>query len=204
MPLGRDRGVQVGQCRLVVEPGALGHEPLDELKHATGTVDEAAEDLSCIGVDGAVATFVKQPLCSRCGLGRRQVKKCQEITRLVVGAGFFELCSPLRIDQGGGDIRKGVGRISSRGMALGFDKDRPTGFKPAQRVVETAGNSNKLCRHRAIEVGSSKLCRALEGPVLVQDDPLIDKGRPRQKIRKTGIGTTVFGKIHHGRPHELR
>ena len=41
-------------------------------------------------------------------------------------------------------------------------------------------------------------------PILVEDDPLINKSCPRQKIGEPGIGTAVFGEIEHGRPQVLR
>ena len=41
-------------------------------------------------------------------------------------------------------------------------------------------------------------------PILVEDDPLINKSCPRQKIGEPGIGTAVFGEIHHERTHVLR
>ena len=72
-------------------------------------------------------------------------------------------------------------------MALRLDKDRPTGSEAAQRVVQTAGDGDKFGRHRAVEVGSPEFCCPLERPILVEDDSLIDKGRPRQKVGKTGI-----------------
>ncbi|MBL8157672.1 MAG: hypothetical protein JNM70_26200, partial [Anaerolineae bacterium] len=87
---------------------------------------------------------------------------------------------------------------------LSWDKRWLDGKVDVQGVVEAAGNSNKLCRHGAVEVRPPKPCRALERSVLVQDDPFIDKGCPRQKIGEPGTGTAVFGKIHHLRPHVLR
>ena len=89
-------------------------------------------------------------------------------------------------------------------MALRLDKDRPTGFETAQRVVQTAGNGDKFGRHGAIEVRPPELCRPLKRPILVEDDALIDQGRPRQKVRETGIRTAIFGEIHHERTQVLR
>ena len=89
-------------------------------------------------------------------------------------------------------------------MALRLDKDRPTGFETTQRVVQTTGDGDEFGWHGAIEVRSPEFCRPLKRPVLVEDDPLIDKGRPRQKVGKTRIGTAVFGEVHHERAHVLR
>ena len=49
LAVGRDAGMQVGQRLRVIEPPALGHEAFDELQHAIGAVDEAAQDLAGIG-----------------------------------------------------------------------------------------------------------------------------------------------------------
>jgi hypothetical protein len=89
-------------------------------------------------------------------------------------------------------------------MALGFNKNRPTGFETAQRIVQTAGNGHEFGRHRAIEVRPPEFCCALKRAVLVQDDAFIHKGSPRQKIRQTRVRTAIFGKVHHERAHVLR
>src|ERR1700741_4766676 len=77
MPLGRDRRVQIGQCLLVVEPGTFRHEALYELQYAAGTIDEPAENLTRISVDGSVASLVKQPLGLCRPLGRGAIEKWQ-------------------------------------------------------------------------------------------------------------------------------
>ena len=77
-------------------------------------------------------------------------------------------------------------------MALRLDKNRPTGFEPAQGVIQTAGDGNEFGGNGAIEIRSAESCRPLKRPILVEDDPLIDKGRPRQKIGEAGIGTAVL------------
>src|SRR3981189_1855626 len=121
-----------------------------------------------------------------------------------MGAGFFELCPPLSIDQAGRRVRKCVGWIAACGMALRFDKNRPTGFETTQGIVQTAGYCDKFGWHGAIEIRPPELCCPLERPILVEDDPLINKSRPRQKIREPGVGTAVFGEIHHETAHVLR
>ena len=65
--------MQVSQGFLVVQPGALRHEAFDELQHAAGAVDKPPEDLTRIGVDGAVATFVKQPFGFRRALESKNI-----------------------------------------------------------------------------------------------------------------------------------
>src|SRR6185437_11857048 len=90
-------------------------------------------------------------------------------------------------------------------MALGFDKNRPTGFETPERIVQTTGNGNEFGRHRTIEVRPAKFGRPLKRPILVQDDSFIDKSCPWQKIGEPDIGTAVFGEVHHdGLAHVLR
>ena len=119
-------------------------------------------------------------------------------------AGLLELRFSFGINQRRRDIWKRVTGIAVRGMTLRFNENRPTGVETAQRVVETAGNSNEFGRHGAIEVRSPKLCRALKRPILVQDDTLVDESGPRQKIGEPCIGTAVFGEVHHSSAHALR
>jgi hypothetical protein len=64
---GRDAGVQVGQGLRVIEPPALGHEALNELQDAIGTIDKAAQDLAGVGVLTALASLVKEAL-GPCGI----------------------------------------------------------------------------------------------------------------------------------------
>src|SRR5579859_3124335 len=196
--------MQISERLLVVEPAAFRHKTFDELQHTAGTIDKPAENLARISVGGVVATLVKQPFRLRGPFDRRQIEKCQEIARLVVSTRLLELSAPLCIDQRGSWIRKRIGRIGSCRMTLRLDKDRPAGFQAPQCVVETARNGNEFGRHGAVKVRSPKFRRPLERPILVQDDPLIDKSRPWQKIGKSGIGPAIFGEIHHGRPHGLR
>ena len=65
--------MQIGQRLLVIEPGTFRHETFDELQHAAGTIGEPAENLARIGIDGAVAALVEQPLGFRRTFSRRQI-----------------------------------------------------------------------------------------------------------------------------------
>src|SRR5260370_33731743 len=98
MPFGRYRRMQISEGLVVLEPSGLGHEAFTELQHAIGPVDEATEDHTRIGIDGSIAAFIKQPFGFRRALSRREIQKREEIARLVMRAGFFELCPPLGID----------------------------------------------------------------------------------------------------------
>lgn len=91
--------MQKSKSCLIVEPGTLRHEAFDKLKHAIDSIDKAAKDLTRVGIDGAVATLVKQSFCSCCTLSRREIEECEEIARLVVGARLFELSPALGFDQ---------------------------------------------------------------------------------------------------------
>jgi hypothetical protein len=77
-------------------------------------------------------------------------------------------------------------------MALRFDKNRPTGFETTQRIVQATGNGDELGWHGAIEIRPPELCCPLKRPILVEDDPLINKSRPRQKIRKTRVRASIL------------
>jgi hypothetical protein len=100
-----------------------------------------------------------------------------------MGASLLELCPSLGIDQGGGYIRKGAGRIGSR-RSLCLDKNRPTGFQTPQGVVQTTGDGDELGRDRAIEIRSAKICCPLKRAILVQDDALVHKGSPWNSARR--------------------
>jgi hypothetical protein len=109
-----------------------------------------------------------------------------------VCAVLLELRPSLGIDEGGGYVGKRIRGIAAGGMALSLNKDRPPGFKTAQCVVKSAGNSDKLGRYGAIEIRPPELCCPLKRPILVEDDPLINKSRPRQKIRETRIRASIL------------
>ena len=47
--LGRDASVQIGQGLAVIEPPALRHEPFDQLQHAVGPVNKAAQRFVGVG-----------------------------------------------------------------------------------------------------------------------------------------------------------
>lgn len=110
---------------------------------------------------------------------------------------LFKLSSALSVDQCGRDIRKGVRRISTRKMALRLNEDCPTRSQAAQGVIQATRDGDEFSRHCAIQVRSPELRRPLERAVLVQDDPLVDQGGPRQEVGKTRVGMAVFGKVHH-------
>ena len=165
--------MQVSQGLFVIEPGAFRHKTFDELQHTARAIGKSAQDLARIAIDSAVAPLVEQPFGFRCPFGRRQVEERQKIARLVVGAGLLELRLSFGIDQRRCRIRKRIGRIATCGVPLSLDKDRPTGFQAPQCVVKATSDGNEFGRP------SPKFCRPLERPILVQDDPLIDKSRPR-------------------------
>ena len=79
---GRDRGVQISQGFGVIEPSALGHEALDELKHATGAIDEAAQRFAGIGPFGPLTALVEETLGASGVFGRGQPEERQEIAGL--------------------------------------------------------------------------------------------------------------------------
>jgi hypothetical protein len=116
--LGRDRRVQIGQRDLIIEPGAFGHEPFNELKHAAGLIDKPTQQFASACSYGAIAALIEQSLCLGGSLLRRQIEEGQEIAGLIVGACLLELCSALGVDQCRCDIRKGVRRVGTCKMPL--------------------------------------------------------------------------------------
>ena len=114
LALGRDRGVQVGQRLGIIEPGALRHEAFDELEHAIGAVDEAAQGFARIGAFGALAALIEKALGARGVFGWRQIEEGQEIAGLEVDAFFLEFGLALGVDQGRSGVRKHGSRDSGR------------------------------------------------------------------------------------------
>src|ERR1700743_3745770 len=90
--------MQIGQRRLVIEPGAFRHEALYELQHPIDPIDKSAEDFAGIAVHRALAALVKQTFRFRSALRWRQIEKSQEVARFIAGAGFLELRLALGID----------------------------------------------------------------------------------------------------------
>ena len=124
--LRRDRGVQIGQRFGVIEPGALGHEALDELKHATGAIDEAAQCLAGIGPFSPLTAFIEEPLGAGGVFGWWQPEERQEVAGFEVDSFLFEFRLALGLDQGRRGVGKAAFRIMEGGMALGLDEDRPS------------------------------------------------------------------------------
>jgi hypothetical protein len=97
--------MQIGQCFAVIEPSALGHEGIDELQHAVGAIDEAAQEL--IGIDTAVSFALVEPVLGAGGVFRRwQVGEGEEVTRLEMRARLLKVRFALRFDQSGRRIGK--------------------------------------------------------------------------------------------------
>ncbi|MGY4447476.1 hypothetical protein ACVWZR_002136 [Bradyrhizobium sp. i1.3.1] len=162
MPLGRDRRVQVGERCLVIEPAAFRHKALNELQHTVGPVDEATQHLARIRSRAAMAALVQETLCHSCTLCRRQIKEGQVVARFIMAAGLLELRFPLRIHQGGCDIRECVGRIAPCRMPLRLDENRPARSETPECIVQPACDRNKLSRHGTVEVRSPEPRRPLK------------------------------------------
>ena len=155
VPIGRNGRVEIGQRLGVIEPGAFGHEAGDELQDPVRPVDKAVQELARIHAALCLA-LIEPALRPRGVLGRRQVEKREEVTRLEVGAFLLEVGPALGVDQGRRRIGKGAGRIAAGRMALRFDEDRPTRAEAAEGVVQTPGDCDQLGRHGAVEVGTAE------------------------------------------------
>ncbi len=170
--------MKVGQRLAIIEPGAFGHEALDELEHAVGAIDEAAQRLP--GVNALLGLAFVEPAFSACGvLGRGQEDEGEEIARLEMRGVFLEVGFALGVDQRGCGLWKAARRVGADAVTLGLDKDRPPGAQAAEGVVEPAGDRDELSRHRGIEIGPAEACCALEAAVLVEDNAFANQRRPR-------------------------
>jgi hypothetical protein len=155
-------------------------------------VDKPAENLARIGVDGAIAAFVKQPFRLRRALGWRQIEKRQEIARLVMGAGLLELSSSLGIDQCRRHVRKRVRRISCQRNGAVPRQRSPNRIRDDARRCSDDRQWRRVLQARRYRGPAAKPCCPLKRPILVEDDPLIDKSRPRQKIREACIRAPIL------------
>ena len=141
--------MQIGQRLRVLEPCGFRHEALDELQHAVGAVDEAAEHLVRIDAARCAAAFVEPGLGARGVLGRRQKEEGQVVGALEVSALLLELRLALGVDQRRDRIRERALRIVLRRVAARLDEDRPAGAETAQRIVEPRGRADQLGRRCA-------------------------------------------------------
>ena len=71
--------MQVRQGLAVIEPSALRHKPFDQLQHAVGPIDKAAQYLVGAGSLPALRSLIKEALGARRILGRRQIQEGEEI-----------------------------------------------------------------------------------------------------------------------------
>ena len=90
-------------------------------------------------------------------------------------AGFLEIGLALGIEEGRGCVGKQAGRISRCFVALRLDEDRPARTEPTECVVEPPGDGDQLGGDGGIQVGATEARRALETPVLVEDDAFSDE-----------------------------
>ena len=127
LAVGRNAGMQIGQCLRIIEPPALGHEAFNQLQDAIGTVDEAAQDFAGVDVLRALASLVEEALGPCRILGWRQIQEAEEVAQFVVDPLLLELGPALGIDQRRGRIGKVRDGIAASGMTLRLDKNRPAG-----------------------------------------------------------------------------
>ena len=192
MALGRDRRVQVGQRLLIIEPAAFRHEAFDELQHAVGAIDKSAQ-ASRAHRHRRCGCCLRRASRSACAglLGRRQIKQSQEVA---------ELRSGRRPPRTAPCARHRPARTRRPGTCSA-DRLRRHGVGPRQTgpsriqggasaLFRRAGDGDEFGRHRAVEIGPSELRRPLKRAILVEDDALVDKGGPRQKVREARVRTS--------------
>ena len=185
--------MQIGQRFRVIEPGAFGHEALDKLKHAVGTVDEAALHLPSIRVFAGDRVPRRETL-------RRARRLLAAASRGRSGNSWTRNARPppriraLRSASTRADAASGKwpSRILAGGVPLRLDKDGPARAEPPQRVVQSAGDADQFGRHCGIQIGPTKPRRALKRAILVENDALVDQRGPGQEIRqmRSWIGDT--------------
>src|SRR3546814_4620604 len=117
-----------------------------------------------------VSPFIEPGFGSGRVLGGRQVEEGEEVAGFEMRAGFLEVGLTLGIDEGGGAVGEHAGRIGRRTMALRLNENGPAGAEAPEGVVETAGVSDQLSRHGAVEVGPAEACGALQAAVLRSEE----------------------------------
>ena len=97
--------MEVGQRLAAIEPGAFGHEAVEQRQHAIGTIDKGVEDTLRIDA-AALATLIEPGFGARGVFGRRQIGDGEVVAGDVVRAGFLEIGLALGIEEGCGGVRK--------------------------------------------------------------------------------------------------
>src|SRR3546814_3909551 len=75
----------------------------------------------------------------------------------------------------------------------------PAGAEAPEGVVETAGDSDQLSRHGAVEVGPAEACGALQAAVLVEDNAFADQCDTGEEVGEPSIAVAIFCEVHHRR-----
>src|SRR3546814_15218312 len=87
VPLGRHRGMEVGEGAAIVEPCAFWPNGIDQLENTVGTVDEPAQDSE--GIDDPLITPSVEPaLAASAVFSGRSIDACQEVAGIEQGARF--------------------------------------------------------------------------------------------------------------------
>src|SRR3546814_10827084 len=85
-------------------------------------------------------------------------------------------------------------------MALRLNENGPAGAEAPEGVVETAGDSDQLSRHGAVEVGPAEACGAMQAAVLVEDNAFADQCDPGEEVGEPSIAVAIFCE-ENGRAH---
>ncbi len=116
--------MQIGQRLAIIEPGRVRDETFDQLQHAAGAIDEAAQHLVAIDA-AALAPFIEPGFGARGVFRRRQPAQRQKIRALEMRLLLLELCPAFGIDQRRDGIGEAAVGIAVGGVALRLDEDRP-------------------------------------------------------------------------------
>ncbi len=190
------RGVQVGQCLRVIQPGNLWLDAVEQVEHSIRFSHEGFQPTLPVHT---VARRVLIEHLGSAGAGFFWWQICQRevIGALVVMAGFLESRAAFFLHQPGQRFGEVGTWIARRCAALSFDKQGPARSQATQRVVEPRRRGDQLALRRAVQIRPTKTCRALERAILVQYHARRDQPGPGQPVGQQRGPLVVFGKVQH-------
>lgn len=199
MAFRRNASVQIGKRFGIVEPCAFWQERCEEIDGAIAFANEKIKVIARgLGLPAAVAGQEHRLAFGRL-IARRQEGEGQIIGALEMRGASLETCAPFLIDEKGDRVRKGRRRVIIRRNTRRFKEERPARAKAFQHIVDAGGEGEKLRVARAFEIRPAITDRALETPILVEDNARRDNHRPGEIIGKALRTRLVFAQVQHER-----
>ena len=175
-------GVQIRQRLAVIEPGELGHHPVEQVEEAIALSNEGGQPLAPIDAT-LCPVLVEQAGRARARLLRRQVEQRQVVGALEVAALSGVALATLVVDESSGRIREGAAlRITNARPPDGVDVDHPAVPEAYQGRIDLARQDGKLLVTGGIEIRAGVSPAGQEASVLQQTDTLIDESRVAHEI----------------------